>query len=164
MVSPLLIVILDVLVLMALAATIYYARGLSKTLSVLRGGKGEFAARIKDLTGAIEQARTTIADLSHARAEVNMELADRIARAKALAKELHEVCGVGEALAARLEHAAVKPRYDSAPTASLSATAFTIRDPEFEMGKTKGPTSRAERDLLATLRRRTAAARKPHVH
>ncbi|MBL3677178.1 MAG: hypothetical protein JKP92_06730 [Alphaproteobacteria bacterium] len=163
MTSLLLTAVLDVLVLAALVPTIYYAWRLSRALAVLRGGRTEFAQRLEEVGAAIAAAGKTIEDLKGARDTANVELRGRIEAAKALTRELKEVCGVAEALAARLESLATKGRGSAAREEPIPALRnkprpphFAIRDPEFDGAEVH---SRAERELLAALRRRAAGKR-----
>lgn len=164
----LILIILDALVLAALAATIYYARNLSRALSVLRNGGGEFTQRLEEMTGAIALANATIADLQGSGNAASRELKDEVDKGRALAQELKQICAAADSLTKRLEALSIRTRkalvpentLDLPPVSLMSKkkdkenippSAFTIRDPEFDGAEIH---SRAEREILAALQRR----------
>lgn len=182
MTLPIVTIVLNLLVLTALAGTIYYAAGLSRALESLRGSRGDFSRRLTDLTEAIAKAQSTIADLRETGDTASVELKNRVSAAQSLNTELAEVTAAAEALAGRLETLSERgrravapnraperaaevptvrpaPRPKPAPSSRPANAAprqdspFSIRDPEFEGAKVY---SRAEAALLDALRKRRA--------
>ena len=102
--------ILDIVVLCALAATIFYALRLNNALTAFRGNRKEFEKLIADLSRNVDQAHSAIINLKDAgQAEADF-LKEHADRAKRLVEELKDVMDAGEAMAGRLEALAEKNR------------------------------------------------------
>ncbi len=80
--------VLDGLVAALLIATISYCFILSKKLERLRDARGELRQVIGDLVGATHQAELAIAGLKATAEETDLQLSEKLAKAKMLIEEL----------------------------------------------------------------------------
>lgn len=137
-------IVMDVLIVILLVGTIYYAYNLSKQLKIFRQSRSEFESLFMQLTQQINTAHDAIEQMQEA-AENNGESLNKLIReGQLLSDEMQMVNETSEALAKRLERAASSGR--SAATASnadisqpavqddvkLADSAFSIRDREIE--------------------------------
>ena len=169
--------IVDIVILLCLGATIFYAMRLSTALNNFKAHRKEFAGLMTDLSQNIAQAQNAIAGLKSASKQTGEELQDKINDAAALCDELQLMTGAGNRLATRLEDLAeqngqarkaqddVTP--DHAPAEDGGVPSFFIQDPDFEgednvepftpRGENADPDedelqSEAEKDLLRALK------------
>lgn len=101
---------LDILILICLGVTIYYAARLTKSLNSFQLRKKEFGRLIADLSHNITQAQGAIEGLKNASKNSGESLQKTIDSSKALAEELRQVNEAGEGMARRLEALAEKNR------------------------------------------------------
>lgn len=100
--------IMDVAVLTGLAATLYYAMRLSKSLDGFRKYRQEFGALIGDLSRNIDKAQQAIQAMRSASTESGGNLQEVIDEARLLADELQLINQASNSLATRLETLAQK--------------------------------------------------------
>ncbi len=108
--SELIALVLDFVVLVFLAATIFYAIRLSKGLSDFKAHRREFDGVITSLLSSIDQAERSIANLRQVGAQEAAELERLIKQSKAMSEELKIINEAGESMAKRLEKLAEKNR------------------------------------------------------
>lgn len=146
--------ILDILVLIGLALTIYYCIRLSKSLSNFRQYRQEFNVLLKELSANIEKAQDAVANLKDTSYEAGEDLQKVINNSRNLSDELQLMNDMGNALANRLERLSEKGRTQVNGTAANGvnnekpekakasrkekAPDFFIQDREFENGRSKG--------------------------
>lgn len=107
---PTLSLIIDIAILTALIATIFYAIRLSKSLNNFKNHRKEFDALMMILSKNIEQAYGAIDSLREAGQESGQELKDATGDARFLIDELKQVNEASDSLAYRLEKLATKSR------------------------------------------------------
>lgn len=149
----LLSMVMDVVIVVLLAGTIYYAYSLAKQLKIFRQSKGEFEALLMQLTGQINAANDAIEHMQEA-ADTNGQALNKLIRdGQFLADELQMVNEASNNLANRLERAASlgrnagtmrdedalvndAPQVSVAPVepaaSAISPSGFSIRDREVE--------------------------------
>jgi hypothetical protein len=98
--------ILDLLVVVMLGATIFYAAVLSRRLSQLRGDRGELQSAVRGLAEAAVKADASVKGMRATADEAGGRLQAQIDRAQGLRDELTFLIDAGESLADRLEQAA----------------------------------------------------------
>lgn len=144
---------MDVLVLLALAATIFFAARLSIHLKVFRAGRDDMEKLVADLGRNVARAEETIAGLRGAARESGRDLQALINEARAVLDELTIMTESAGNIAGRLERAAgaapqgrqaqgrrgtteqaPPPSRAQAAAAKAAPPSFAIRDPEFERG------------------------------
>lgn len=96
-------IFIDVIVLVMLAITIFYALRLSQSLNSFKKNKSEFEKLILQLSGHIEKAYNAIDSLKTTSKTTASELDEAISEARFLLDELKQVNGASDNLAARLE-------------------------------------------------------------
>ena len=101
---------LDVLILICLVFTIYYALRLSRSLDNFRSYRKEFNRLIKELNKNIEKAGQAMDDMKFVSEHSGKQLQKTIEASKALADDLDLLGESGEKLAARLEKLMSKSR------------------------------------------------------
>src|SRR5438105_3674100 len=121
--------ILDVAVIVLLAAVLFFAIRLQKQLSEFRAGRQDFAALVGDLGRSVTKAEKAIEGLRDTARASGRDLQAQIDAARALSDELQIITEAGDNLAGRLERAA----QGNGGTISGKA-GFAIRDPEAEKG------------------------------
>lgn len=104
--SPLLSLVMDFVVLLALAGTIYYAMRLSSALNNFKSHREELKGLLIDLSTHIDQAQTSINALKNAGDAAANDLDDVLHDARRMAEELKLINETGNSLATRLENAA----------------------------------------------------------
>ena len=145
--------IMDGLVLVLLAATIFYAARLSLSINNFRNSRKDMEKVLNDLSQTVNRAEAAIEGLRIAAREGGRDLQEKVNEAKALSDELQLMTRSGGNIANRLEKAvdvggatnSTKPRRSSSPASSLPALpnalkensparggGFAIRDSEFE--------------------------------
>ncbi len=170
--------ILDMIILMSLAAMIFYAIRLTASLNNFRRYKGEFERLMRDVSVNIDQAQKSIEELKMTSRETGGDLQKTVDESRYLIDELRLMNEAAEALAVRLEKGSVREPQSreknvdmKAPKAqSVDAPSFFIQDRDYEepafpqstvshkeadnfetpTQKTI-PRSRAEQELLAAL-------------
>lgn len=170
---------LDVVVIVLLGATIFYAMRLTRYLEQFRSNRADMERLIRDLSMQITRAQEGIGTLDQLAKESSDELRALLNKGRALSDELQLITEAGDSLATRLEQLSVRARtgedpYESpsrdaplfaaparpspsasAPPSSTSASIFTIRDPDFEHDDSDDDLgSQAEKDLARALRKR----------
>ena len=141
--------ILDIVVLCALAATIVYARKLSRQFGDMRADRKAFEKLIDAINSASARANIATQSLRDAAQHGSDTLQEKINAARALSDELEIVVEAGDHLAQRLETLARRsptPAREAAPS-----TTETVTEPRREP-VTGQPRTRAEKELLEALR------------
>jgi hypothetical protein len=164
---PVWLMIMDVLVMIMLAAMLFFAMRLSVQLKDFRAGRKDLDKLVADLNASVNKAERAIQGLKENARVSGRELQAKIDDAKTLSDELQMVAEAGSNMASRLERSA-KPA--AARTSGRADTnrveksgGFAIRDTEFEQGGAADETaggddgdeqlhSRAERELFEALR------------
>lgn len=146
--------ILDCLIIVLLAATIFYAAILNRRLSQLRSKRGELEGAVRAFAEGAAKADTAIRGLKETTRDAGRALQSEIDRAKALRDELSFLVDAGNALAVRLENAADK-RLDQTTTGPTAAEKPRIR-PDTEAPDRHGPDGKRRRaepdgDLLRAI-------------
>jgi chromosome segregation ATPase len=109
----LLSIVMDIVIVILLAGTIYYAYSLARQLKIFRQSKGEFEALLMQLTGQINTAHDAIEHMQEA-ADTNGQVLNKLIRdGQFLADELQMVNEASNNLANRLERAASSGRSES---------------------------------------------------
>lgn len=101
--DTLLPLVMDILVLVALAGTIYYCMRLSKNIEALRSYKSELKSTIAELTRNIEKAEKSVDYLKETSLSTGDQLKRQIIDGQSLSEELQLVTQTAENLANRLE-------------------------------------------------------------
>lgn len=168
---------LDVLILLGLAATIYFALKLSKSLNNFRKQRKEFERGMQELNQNIEQAHLSLAQIKGFSGTYDAEAQVSLDEARELLDELKLMNQSGNNLADRLEHLASQSSYinqanefsepaededdyDEQLYNNLAALeeaveddeAFSIQDREFD-APASDVQSTAEKELLQALKK-----------
>lgn len=150
-------IILDCLIILLLAGTIFYAVRLSTHIKAFRDSRKDLEKLIGELSGSIEKAENAIGGLRENAKEAGRDLQSLINEAQALSEELQIMNQSGDSLAGRLEKLVEKTGGLSKKTpvdfdlplrgkkdvvskgvapskkkSSSSFSGFSIRDSEFE--------------------------------
>jgi ABC-type transporter Mla subunit MlaD len=99
----LLSLLMDFVVLVALAGTIYYAMRLSKALNSFKSHREELRGLIGELSSHIDQAQRAVISLKSASETAANDLDDVLHDSRRMAEELRMVNETGENLANRIE-------------------------------------------------------------
>lgn len=161
MIETVLPMILDALIIMLLAGTIYYAARLTQHIKAFRESRNSMDKLLADLSGQILRAESAIAGLRENARQGGRDLQEKINEAQALREELQIMSQAGERLAGRLEkaidsspkpsvtpeieflqaprrrtRARPAPEREEAPASKTPEpmARFAIRDPEFDEG------------------------------
>lgn len=102
--------VMDVIILVALAVTIYYAVRLSRSLNVFRQYRQEFSNVLGQLSHNIEQANAAILGMKEASRSSGEHLQELVDQARLLADELTLINQASDSMAGRLETLAEKGR------------------------------------------------------
>ncbi len=170
--------LLDIVILVLLAATIFYAVRLTRHLNQFRSNRQDMERLIRELSMQITRAQEGVSTLDEVSRTMGDELRTSITKGRALADELTIITEAGNNLASRLENLATRNRSladdisqravnlvypGDVPTpaekpeplraARADMPSFAIRDPEFMKDDDDFETE-AERDLAAALRRK----------
>jgi len=173
--------ILDIIVLLCLGATIFYAMRLSTALNNFKAHRKEFEGLMADLSQNIAQAQAAMTGMKAASKKTSADLQEKISDAVALCDELQLMTEMGNRLAQRLEEKSDQSSGKRAkdipannepaskmPDADLPS--FFIKDPEFNEDSNVQPfsprdgededgdgahlQSEAERELFKALKRK----------
>ncbi len=101
---------MDILIVVLLAATIFYAVRLSKHLDAFRSNRSDMERLIRDLSMQITRAQEGISTLDELAKESSDELRALVAKSTGLSDELQLITESGDNLAERLEKLATKNR------------------------------------------------------
>lgn len=168
--------IVDVLILICLGVTIFYAIRLSTALNNFKAHRKEFERLMEDLSQNIAQAQNAMMALKTASKKTGSDLQDKISDAVALCDELQLMTEMGNRLANRLgEKSTTSSSSQSDGKVETGSSenelpSFFIKDPEFDEGQTNiekfsprdhvdtdinedSLQSEAEKDLLKALQR-----------
>lgn len=108
---------MDVIILLALAVTIYYAVRLSRSLNAFRQYRQEFSNVLGQLSHNIEQANAAILGMKEASRSSGEHLQELVDQARLLADELTLINEASDSLAGRLETLAERGRKAARPLA-----------------------------------------------
>ena len=134
--------VFNIVILAALAATIFYAHRLSKQFTSMQANKQAFEQLISSLNLASSRAEAAIKALREAAVQGGDQLQDKINKARELSDELEIMVQAGDNLAGRLSGLAEGSRKNV--TQNVEAPAMA--------GVENAPRSRAEKDLLEALK------------
>lgn len=104
--TPALSLIMDIIVLCALGAAIFYMIRLSNSLNQFKQYRSEFQLLLAELSGHIEKAYHAIDNLKSTSKDTALELGEAVSEAKFTLDEMTQVNEASESLARRLENAA----------------------------------------------------------
>lgn len=140
--------VIDVLVIVLLGVTIFYAVQLSRHLDRFRAGRSDMERVLRELGAQTIKAQEAIGILEKAAHEASDELRRNVNKAQALSDELQIITEAGDNLAERLDKLATRNRAvaeniekaalntvvpGTRPPEPLSAkSGFMIRDPDYE--------------------------------
>jgi hypothetical protein len=102
--------ILDALVLVLLAATIFIAWRLSENINAFRKGRKDMDNLVRDLARNIDKAELAITGMKNATRDAGKDLQGLVNEARALSEELQLMTASGDNLASRLERLAERNR------------------------------------------------------
>jgi len=172
---------MDVLIVVLLGATIFYAVKLSRHLDVFRSNRADMERLIRDLSTQITRAQEGITTLDDVARTASGDLRKLVDRATGLSDELQIITDSGDRLAERLEQLATKNREisdhmsqtsvnlvypggkapvltaEKRPAPPEKTSLFSIRDPDFSVEDSDsdaGYESESEKQLAAALRRK----------
>jgi len=100
----------DLVIIVMLGATIFYAVRLSKHLSIFRSNRSEMERLIRELSMQITRAQEGISTLDEISTTTGEDLRKMVAKAQGLCDELSLMTEAGDSLAERLEKLATKNR------------------------------------------------------
>ncbi|HNQ92140.1 MAG TPA: DUF6468 domain-containing protein [Alphaproteobacteria bacterium] len=101
---------LDIVIIVMLGATIFYAARLGKHLSIFRANRSEMERLIRELSSQITRAQEGISTLDDISSTQGDHLRQMVAKAQGLCDELEIMTEAGNSLAERLEKLASKNR------------------------------------------------------
>jgi len=154
--------ILDIAVLLALGAGVYFALKITRVLDNFKKARKEMNIMVQTLTQQIDLAEKAIQSLKYESYETADELRDLIKKAAPLAGELKVMTESGGHVADRLETAHTQSK-NSAPAPFISGDSdifeddfttddgFAIQDHEYDDTQ-DGLESEAERELFKVLK------------
>lgn len=121
--------VMDVAILVLLAATVYFAFRLSLSLRNFKESRFEMEGLVNRLTANIDHAEKAIAGMQNSARKVGLELDEIIGDAKKLADELRIMNESGNSLAGRLEALADRNRamVEQLESKNLTAMSEPIR-------------------------------------
>lgn len=102
--------VLDVVIVVLLGATIFYAIRLSRNLETFRSNRSEMEHLIRELSTQITRAQAGVTALDDAAKESGDELRTIVAKAQGLIDELALMTEAGDNMASRLENLATRNR------------------------------------------------------
>lgn len=102
--------IIDIVILLFLGVTIFYAWRLSVYMKIFRDSRRDMEALLRELDGDIARAEKSVLGMRNAAEGAAMKLNETIKESKFLADELKFMNEAGDNLAARLEKLAEKNR------------------------------------------------------
>ena len=141
--------VFDVVILVALAATIFYAHRLSKQFTSMQADRQAFEQLISALNLAASRAEAAIKALKEAAMQGGDSLQDKINKARELSDELEIMVQAGDNLASRLSNLAEGTRKNgggAAPDTPVKAETPVAGNDAPQ------PRSRAEKELLEALK------------
>ena len=103
-------VVLDGLVLVLLAVTIFFAARLSLYLKAFRDSREDLEVMIKNLARQIDSAQASVSGMRETARDSGRDLQEKIGEARALMDELHFMTESGDNMARRLERVAERNR------------------------------------------------------
>ena len=140
--------IFDIVILVTLGATIFYARKLSSQFAEMRDDRKAMEQLIAALNTASSRAEAAIKSLKEAATTGGDSLQEKINAARGLSDELEIMVQAGDNLAERLQGIAETSRKGAARTAAKANDEDDKSD-----GDEKGqPRTRAEKELLEALK------------
>ena len=145
---------MDIVVLLALGVTIFYAVRLSQSLNAFKQHRSEFDALIKVLSDNIEQAYRAIDELKGSSEKAGRDLQEALNDSQYMIEELRMVNDASDSLSRRLEDLAVKGRHvNPAPVREASSPEVAVSEAEPE-----GEGSSWQSTLSVKMRDEAAAA------
>ena len=154
--------LLDIVLILLLAATLFHALRLERALGVLKRDRASLTELIIGFNASTRQAESGIERLRQAADGAGRQIARQAEQAGALKADLGFLIERGERLADRMDREAQRtrtPALPAAPNAGAKAAGFEeaelASDTEDGLGGTNDPArvrSQAERDLLRALK------------
>lgn len=145
--------VLDVFILAALGATIFYCLRLSRQFNQLQADRKAFETLIQSLTVAASRAEAAIKSLKEAAIESGDGLQEKINNARSLFDELEIMIQAGDNLAERLQTLAEKGRRSVQSQGGGTAEPRGLDDDDVSAVRVdKQPKSRAEKELMEALK------------
>lgn len=163
--------LLDLVIIILLGATIFYAARLSVHLKTFRQGRQDMQRLIQDLSGAIIRAEGAIEGLKDTARSEGEQLQKVVSKAQQSIDELEIITQAGDSMANRLEGMASRNReiaetmskdkpdpFANEPETKKADDIFNIRDPEFgseadEWDGAEELQSEAEKQLFKALKK-----------
>jgi len=105
---------LDVLILLGLVATIYFALKLSRSLRNFRKQRKQFESMMRELSDNIDKAHASLMMMRGGAGSFEADIGESLGEARALLDELKMMNQSGNNLADRLEQLASRSRYSQA--------------------------------------------------
>jgi hypothetical protein len=139
--SPVISLLSDIAILIALGVTVFYCLRLSKQFNEMQANRKAFEALIQSLNVASARAENVIRSLKEAAIDSGDMIQEKIGRSRALSDELEIMIQAGDTLANRLQTLAEKGRKANTPEA-----------PAEQVGAEPQLKTRAEKELLEALR------------
>ena len=102
--------ILDVVIVVLLGATIFYAIRLSKYLDAFRSNRADMEYLIRELSSQITRAQAGVTALDDAAKQSGEDLQTLVTKARGMVEELSLMTEAGDNLAGRLENLATRNR------------------------------------------------------
>lgn len=144
--------ILDALVAILLAATIFYCAMLDRRLKALRSGQDGFKAIIDQLNTATARAEMSIGQLKQASGEMGSGVTEQHEKARVVADELSVMIASGNNLADRLsQDRSFEPKMDRTDRVSLQAEEKVVSFIADTASKSATPAKELESGLNQTL-------------
>lgn len=145
--SPVVGILFDVVILVALGVTIFHCLRLSRQFNEMQANRKAFEALIQSLTVAASRAEAVVKSIKDTAVGSGEELQEKISRARAISEELEIMIQAGDNLANRLQALAEKGRKAN-PVESSVITEDDV--PPAPAGVQ--PKSRAEKELLEAIK------------
>lgn len=144
--SPYVGLIFDIIILVALAATMWRATQLSKQFERMQADRKAFEQLIGALNLAASRAEAAIRAIKDMAIESGNTLQDKVTRARGISEELEIMVQAGDNLAERLQSLAEKSRKAAGPVdhEEPAASQPTVAGAQ--------PRTRAEKELLEALK------------
>ncbi len=142
--------VVDILVLLALAVMIFYAVRLSRYFSTLKRDQEQMQALVKNLDTAASRAENAVRALKETASSSGDELQETINQARALSDELGLMIEAGDNLANRLQGLAEKSRKTTTAAAMMAESGGTPASAD--VPAKDAPRTRAERELAEALK------------
>lgn len=149
--SPYVGLVFDIIILVALAATMWRAVTLSRQFDRMQADRKAFEQLIGALNVAASRAEAVIKSIKDNAIESGGVLQDKVTRARGISDELEIMIQAGDNLAERLQGLAEKSRINTTNNAQGAAP---VQTPELRASAPQGaqPRTKAEKELLEAMK------------